>query len=673
MLVGEAPHVGSTAQAVIARVLTEKPRSIRASRATVPVYVEAAVERALEKLPADRWATAKEYAEALTGARAHTMHATQSAAPTRTNSWRGWAAGSLLGVGLGAAAMFAWTRGSLGGSGNEAQPVVRATLPVPEKSMPSDQTPLAFSPDGKRLVYAAVVDRVPRLYLLNIGEEEFRPIPGTEGAAAPFFSPTGESVAFFRAGGLHRVSMNGGPVVRIADAPNQRGGSWGANDVIVFAPDPYEGLMSIDVNRGTAPERFSRPDSISGADGDVYPDILPGGKAVVFTARGLDLARTDIVAQRMGDTARTILVRGAAHARYISTGHLVFSRGGTLFAVQFNPQSLEVSGAAVPVADSVLYRSATGGAASAGSFAVSRTGLFVYLAGGFQVQETQLTRLNRAGREETLAARPQDYWYPRVSPDGEVIAVTPRGTPTDIWLYNIRRNDFNKVTFEGANWSAVWSPDGREIAYQSVRGASRAIYRVRVAGGLPEPIAPGEFRRSPDSWSPDGNTLAFTEAHPVTGNDIWLLPLAGNGSATPWLATSANESDPEFSPDGQWLAYSSTESGRSEIYVQPVAKTGEKFLISTNGGNFPMWSRDGRELYYSRGDDILAVPVTTRPAFTKGAPSVLFTTLARRMGFDVDREGRFIFVSSMELATARELRVVVNWFDELRRKVGEGR
>jgi Tol biopolymer transport system component len=152
-----------------------------------------------------------------------------------------------------------------------------------------------------------------------------------------------------------------------------------------------------------------------------------------------------------------------------------------------------------------------------------------------------------------------------------------------------------------------------------------------------------------------------------------LLPLEGNGVATPWLATSANESSPEFSPDGQWLAYSSTESGRSEIYVQPVAKTGEKFLISTNGGDFPRWSRDGRELYYSRGYDILAVPVSTRPAFTKGAPSVLFTTLARRLDFDVDREGRFVFVSSMELATARELRVVVNWFDELRRKVGEGR
>ena len=670
MLVGEAPHSGSTSQAIIARVLTEKPRSMRASRPSVPAHVEAAVEHALEKLPADRWATAKEFAEALAGMRPtlQTAHAA-GALSSSANRWRTWAIGLVIGAAIGAAAV-ALSRGR---SRPETLPTVRATLRVPAGARPCELSPLAFSPDGKRLVHCFVVDGVSRLYLLAVGEEEFKPIAGTEGAAHPFFSPSGEWIGYFDGGMLKKISVNGGLSVAIADAPNNRGGSWGPDDVIVFAPDPYAGIFAVAASGGPT-RRVSTPDSATATEGDVNPEILPDGKAMIFTSRGHDLEHTSIVAQRLGSTERKILVTGGAYGRYVPTGHLLYSRGATLMAVRFDPENLEVRGAPTPVVDGALYSSSTGGAANANAFAISSTGLLAYVSGGFQPRQTQLVWIDRHGNSQPIAARPQDYWYPRISPRGDVIALTTRGAPTtDIWLYDHRRGDFNKVTFEGANWYPVWSPNGEEIAFQSIRGTRGNIYRVRVAGGKAERLTGGEHPRYPASWSPDGQTLAFVETNPETGSDIWMLPLTGDRTPKPWLNTKASESYPAFSPDGRWLAYNSNESGRSEVYVQPVSGTGEKWLVSLSGGTQPVWSRDGKELFYQRGEEFVAVPVTTGSSFTKGTPTVLFKHRFDRAQYDVGRDGRLLTVDVIESTTPTDLRVIVNWFDELKRLVPDRR
>jgi dipeptidyl aminopeptidase/acylaminoacyl peptidase len=191
--------------------------------------------------------------------------------------------------------------------------------------------------------------------------------------------------------------------------------------------------------------------------------------------------------------------------------------------------------------------------------------------------------------------------------------------------------------------------------------------RVRVSGGKAERLTGGEYARAPASWSPDGQTLAFVETHPETGTDIWMLPLNGDRTPKPWLRTKASESYPAFSPDGRWLAYSSNESGRSEVYVQPVSGTGEKWLVSLSGGTQPVWSRDGKELFYQHGDEFVAIPVTTRPSFTKGTASVLFRKQFDRSTYDIGLDGRLLFVDVIESTTPTDLRVIVNWFDELKR------
>jgi Tol biopolymer transport system component len=671
MLGGEAPHTGSTSQAIIARVLTEKPRSLRATRASVPVHVEAAVERALEKLPADRWATAKEFAESLTGLRPLTQSTRATGAiPTAGSRWRIWAAALTIGAALGAASMLAW-RGGAGGS--ETPPTLRAALRAPAGARPGEQAPLAFSPDGKRLVQVFVIDGVPRLYLLTVGDEEFKPLAGTEGASAPFFSPNGEWIAFFQGGSLRKISVNGGLSVVVADALNHRGGSWGPDDSIVFAPGPYGGLIVVAASGGPT-RRVSRPDSAMGSEGDVSPEILPGGKAMIFTARGRDLENTYVIAQRFGSTERKTLVRGGAYGRYVPSGHLVFSRGATLMAVRFDAEALEVAGEPTPVAENLMFTSGTGGAANANAFAIASTGLLVYVAGGFQPRQSELVWIDRGGKTQTIAARRQDYWFPRLSPRGDVIAVTTRGAPTsDIWLYDHARGDFNKVTFEGANWYPVWSPKGDELVFQSIRGTSGDIYRARVGGGKAERLTGSEYPRQPMSWSPDGQTLAFVESHAETGLDIWLLPLSGDRTPKPWLRTKTSETYPAFSPDSRWLAYSSNESGRSEVYVQPVSPTGEKWLVSLNGGTQPVWSRNGRELFYQRRDSMVVVPITPGPGFAKGTESVLFHNQFDRGYYDVGPDGRFLHVDAIESPVPIDVRVVVNWFDELRRLVPDRR
>ena len=345
-------------------------------------------------------------------------------------------------------------------------------------------------------------------------------------------------------------------------------------------------------------------------------------------------------------------------------------------AVPFDPQRLEVMGAAVPVVEAVLQSRNTGAA----QYSFSANGSLVYVTGGVQEDRRRLVWVNRNGAEQPVATPARAFMFPRLSPDAQrvAVAIAEQGV-VQVWLHDLSREALSRFTFEGnRNLNSVWTPDGKRIAFNSNKeGPPQDLFWQMAdgSGGL-ERLTKGEYARVPMSWSPDGQLLAFMENNPTTGYDIWMLRLADR-KAQPFLRTPFNESVPRFSPDGHWLAYISNESCRFEVYMQPYPGPGGKWLISTEGGTEPAWNSNGRELFYRSGDKMMAVDIATQPSFTAGKPRVLFegryvATPATSPNYDVSRDGqRFLMLkpSEQEASTPTQINVVLNWFEELKRRV----
>jgi len=354
-------------------------------------------------------------------------------------------------------------------------------------------------------------------------------------------------------------------------------------------------------------------------------------------------------------------------------------KGGNLMAVPFDPQRLAVTGAAVPVVEGVLQALNTGAA----QYSLSDTGSLVYLPGGIQAAQRRLVWVDRKGIEQALPVPPHAYRYPRFSPNGQRVAVTIEESESNIWLYDLARDTLSRLTFEGSfNVGGGWTPDGKRIEFQSLKKEGVALnvfWELADGSGGLEQLTTSEYTQAASSWSPDGQLLAFIEANPATGNDIWILRLADR-KAQPFLRTRFNESAPQFSPDGRWLAYISDESGRFEIYVQPYPGHGGKWQISTEGGTEPVWNRNGRELFYRSGNKMMAVDIATQPGFAAGKPRMLFEgpyvpTPVTFPNYDVSPDGqRFLMLKPTETGEGGpvQINVVLNWFEELKQKVPVG-
>ncbi len=310
-------------------------------------------------------------------------------------------------------------------------------------------------------------------------------------------------------------------------------------------------------------------------------------------------------------------------------------------------------------------------------YGFSGLGSLVYIPGPAGEPQHRLVWLDRKGVEEPLAAPVRNYYLPRLSPDGQRITTHILGESNDVWVYDIAGQTLTRVTFEGNNQFPVWTPDGKRVTFRATRGGTRNIWWKPVDGsGTEEQLTSGDHNQTPGSWSPDGQVLFYADSDPVTREDLWVLPLEGERQARPFLQTPFRESAAHISPDGQWLAYFSDESGRSEIYVQPFPDPGGKRQVSTEGGGEAVWARNGRELFYRNGDKMMAVDIQTQPTFSAGKPRLLFETspslLTHTLGaFDVTPDGqRFLMVklSEQELP-ATQLTVVLNWFEELKRLV----
>ena len=557
------------------------------------------------------------------------------------------------------------------------------------------RTELAVSPDGARLVWSAedTETRGTALYGLLLDRAEPMRVAGSDGATQPFFSPDGRWVGFYdaRRGKLCRVPVEGGLAADLVDVkrPGPMGAFWSADGRIFLGN--LEGGLEWTPAEGGSLRALTHVDRTREM-GHRLPWVLPGGRVILFTAplHGWGVrARVEAVSLTSG--ARKVLVEDAADARYLASGHLVFARQGSLMAAPFDPDRLELEAPPVPVLDDVRQALNMGNGlmnSGAAQFTVSATGLLVYAKGGIlEDTPTELVLVDRVGRAERLPGfdKPLATGQVRFSPDGRQLAFTEAAHGGLAWLFDLERQTHRPLTHDGIAGWPVWSPDGGRIALGWSAAGPLSLWLVPAEGG-------GGWRRLteeggfPASWVPDGRALLFVR-DTMDDDDILLCRIA-DGQVTSLLETRAEEKYPELSPDGRLLAYASNETGRREVFVTSFPDLRRTLVVSHSGGDSPVWSRDGRTLFYldlDRPDRrLLGVPVIRAEPFALGAPTVLFrlppgTRLSDPVrGYDVHPDGkRFLFARWKEPplppTPVTRLHLVENWFAELDRLSARGR
>jgi eukaryotic-like serine/threonine-protein kinase len=538
----------------------------------------------------------------------------------------------------------------------------------------------ALSPDGAQIAYVAN----GQIHVRALDREDDRALPDARGSR-PFFSPDGTWIGFVGADELlSKVESAGGRVVRVTDPPHRVGQcSWAPDDTILCtqpsSPRPGE-LLRIPA-RGGRPQLL--PTTESGArERALWPHVLPGGRAVLLTIPSPGGGRVDdatIVVQQLATGERRALVQEGTQAVYSRTGHIVFGRGASLMAMPFELATQAAHGAALPVVEHVSRDTVQGG-----RYALSRDGTLVYLRG--TGDERPLLWVDRRGRAERIPAPPHTFLDPRVSPDGSRIAVQGADADNDVWICDSSRGSLGRLTYDpGEDETPVWSPDGSWLAWVTQRsGRPRQVMRRLADGSGDEEIVWSTDRHAHlHDWSPDGKELLATQDAESTARDVWLVPVAG-GEARPLLRGPFEESNPRYSPDGRWLAYSSDESGRFEVYVLRLPELDRKTQVSVAGGDRALWSAGGREIVY-RGADGQVASVRFSPG-ASGAPRVgrpvpLFPdTYGAAVGrashgdYDVHPDGtRFVMVGSQPAGSSADLGVVLGWFEELKRLAPPGR
>ena len=551
------------------------------------------------------------------------------------------------------------------------------TLPSNERLVAADYCQaIALSPEGTHLAYVTnEPGGVQRLRLRVLDSLEVQSVPGIYRAVdSLFFSPDGQWLGFWADNTLRKVSISGGTPVTLATA-GVCGASWGSNDTIVFGSN--KGLEEVSASGGPT-KLLAAADPKKGERGYMFPQLLPGGKAVLFTVvngppdRRIEENDFQTVVQSLETGERRTIIQGAGAARYVSTGYLVYPLAGRLLAAPFDLAGLEIRGKADSVLEGIIPRS--------GAFSVSRVGSLVYIPGPVEGSGRTLVWVDRQGKAQPFGAPARDYAEPKLSPNGQRLAVTIHG---DIWVYDIARGTLTRLTFEGSKTRPLWSHDGSRIAFGTLKeGAMNLSWIAADGSGGEELLATSENPPLPMSWSPDGLWLAYVQTTPTTKSDLWILPLQGDprqagAGRKPrlFLQTPFSDAAARFSPDGHWLVYHSDESGQYEVYARPFPGPGGKIQISTEGGRAPLWPRNGRELFYLNADKMMVVDVQTQPTLRPGTPRLLFKEWYENdpgnRSYDVTLDGeRFLMLQASEqVSAATQINVVLNWFEELKAKV----
>ena len=599
-------------------------------------------------------------------------------APTSARRWQMISIGVLVAL----TTFLAWFALSRPTATPAGQPVIRLTVPFESSRQPGEwNVPrLAVSPDGGAVVYVnKSAEAVWQLHVRRMSRSSDALLAGTENASSPFFSPDGKWVAFFASGKLKKVSINGGDVQTLCDAFAPYGGSWGPDNVIVFSgPGPFStggntgpaaGLMKVAASGGT-PERLT--DSAAGEAVHRWPTLSPDGKTLVYTTSstaGAGLEEPHLVAQSFASGKRAILPVEATFASFAPGGrHLLLVAQGVLKTVAFDPARLTTIGNPVPLLEGVLQASTGAAQVSVSSSALA------YLAG--RPETRRLVWIDRQGAVEPLDAPSRLYVHPRLSPDGQKIAVGITEPKNDIWIYDISRSTLSRLTFEGSNAYPIWTPDGKKVTYVSSQQGHPPNLFWKSADGTAneERLVTSDNTQVSETWLPDGKALVFVELRPPpTGWDVLTLAVSGARQPVEFLKTPFCDCTPQISPTGRYLAHNSNESGRGEVYVRSFPEPGVKLQVSSGGGGVAAWRGDERELFYLAGNALMAVPVTAEPRFSIGKPAALFqAAFASIQGknYDVTRDGqRFLMIQIDDRVPPREMTVVINWreeFDSLR-------
>ena len=667
MLTGRRLFEGETASDVLASVIKDEP-DWNALPTGMPPRAVAVLRRCLAKDPGARLHDAAD-ARLLLEDAAREEQAPAAQSPSHWRERLAWLA-ALVALGV-AAASFLWQpRGS-----DSETPLTRfaVTLPTEQPLAFADVPIVALSPDGRTLAFAAVEPESSQvmIHLRAFDQTEPWAVPGTEGGNDPFFSPDGRFLAFFADGRLKKLPVGGGPALALADAPTSRGGAWADDGTIFYSPEYTSGLWRVSASGG-APELVVDVDVEKGERTYRWPDVLPGGRTVLFTIGTLDSPNNfndaQIATYSLESGQLRVLLEGAAMARFVAPDTLTYARAGILYAVPFDPDRLEVLGEPRPVLEGVGGDPSSG----AGYFSLSRNGTLAFVPGELEQGGGLLTVFDREGQGRRLPLAQRGLHHPRFSPDGGRLAfmagVGSSGAGGDAWVLSFATDALTRLTFRGEAAYPSWTPDGQSVAFFD-SSAGAVVMKAADGSGAVETVTPSDSTPLlPESWSPDGRTLAYTRMGP--SSDIHLVDPGGEARLF-----EQDASGPVFSPDGRWIAYAQPASGNSSVFVRPVRGEG-KWQVSPGVGGYPRWRGDGRELYYialqDTGRPVMAVAVQPGEAFHAGPPRQLFsdlpifrylTSTAPMVNWDAAPSGdAFVFVEldRDETETIR-IEVVVGW------------
>ena len=668
MLTGRRAFNRPTAVETLSAIIRDDPPQVGLLNPSVPAPVRWIVDRCLAKTPADRYVSTRDLARDLASARDHFSELTSSGAtavsavtPPMRLRRRELVAWLLVGTFvLGAVGLVVH---GIVEPPVEAGRIVRFTIAPPENvtfESPFAMSPFAVSPDGHHLVFVGRGKDGIGLWLHSFDSLVSRPLPGTEGGSGAFWSPDGLSVGFFTENRLKRASIAGGEVATICEARFGGGGTWNRDGVIVFAPGIDTALFRVAETGGT-PTRVTVLDPAREESGHMGPMFLPDGRHFLFRIIGGDSAGTYVASLDSPEHKR--LSREHSILGFSSPDFFFFMRDRTLMAQRLELNRLELTGEPIRVAEGVD----TLGPGAA--FAVSASGTLVYWAGARNI--TQPTWFRRDGTAAGALGAPAGYMNVALSFDGQQAAVDRFDLTPGIWLLDTVRGNTTRATF-GRQYDStpVWSPDASAFVFAEARGGPPNLYlkRMGTAGEGEHVFGSAVQTLFPQSWSRDGRFIAYVSMDPQTDSDIWVLPLSGDRKPTALVRTQFSEAYARISPDGRWMAYSSNESGREGVYVTRFPEPGRKWQVSTNGGGFPVWRHDSRELFYRAADGkLVAVPVGPGSDFAPGAPISLFEPPRAEIGtlgfgtfYDVAPDGRFL-VNILVRRTSPPATVVLNW------------
>ena len=583
------------------------------------------------------------------------------------------------------AATFFLTRWLLPAAVTAGGPVVHVGVALPDGDEvgSANLLPVALSDDGTRVAYIGLHNGKDLLYIRALTESAPRALDGTEGSEAPFFSPDGQWIAFFAGSKLRKIAVGGAALQPLADAPAERGGAWGADGYIYFAPINTGSIWRVPESGGTATE-VTRKDPAKGEISHRWPQVVAGSNTLLFemwTGPGDD--EHNVAMTTIGAAEHQVLVKGGELARYAAKpGVLLYSRLGSIYAVPWRPSQTDL-GRAVPVA--LPERTNDGqGNEGAGNYAVSRNGTLAFLSGGQARNAARLVWIDRAGKIDLAPLPERNYENATISPDGKRAIVQVREGTTTLWVFDLARNTLTPIANSaGSSQAPTWTADGARVIYRGTRQGFRNLFwRPADGSGDEERLTTKpDVVQTPTSVSSDGHWLVFNEAgaQEPGGTGIWVMRLDGDRTPHHLFPVSAGESDGVLSPDGKWIAYQALVSSRQEIYVAPFPGPGARHQISTDGGTEPLWSRDSHELFFQSGTKLMGASVATGAAFSASAPRVVYEgrflkSINGNTGSAITLDGtRFLRIQQVELERAiTHIDLVLNWVTELTRVVSGG-